>query len=463
MNFEQILSAYKSKACILSVETYPGGGYGNIRIVEGNQGHYDEMARVMHRPFVPDSPYEQYLPQNMNFEDFCYRSAILGQPMHTYIPLPQMGLWLNMFLLPLTSDRENTGYCVYIYDVTPEADSGQRADVTAETSAAVLKTCIKLRASNNTREALREVVGDVRQICDSDHCCILLLDRAGHTCRNIGESIRPGCGLPSIDWHIDNGFYDVAETWDGTIGSSTCVIIKDEQDMERLGEINPIWYRSLTSVGVRSVVLFPLKYNGDTLAYMWAVNFNAENTVKIKETLELTSFFLAAEIANYQLLRRLEELSSIDMLTGIRNRNRMNAMVDDIRSGRITLRTPYAVVFADLNGLKHVNDEDGHGEGDRILKQAAAILSEAFPDSEVYRAGGDEFVVIIEGMDEEAAEAKRKQIRERAAEVDGLAFSIGIHIVRGKEDIRAAMSAADREMYAEKRDYYARHPDRRTR
>ena len=151
------------------------------------------------------------------------------------------------------------------------------------------------------------------------------------------------------------------------------------------------------------------------------------------------------------------------MLTGIRNRNRMNAMVDDIRSGRITLRTPYAVVFADLNGLKHVNDEDGHGEGDRILKQAAAILSEAFPDSEVYRAGGDEFVVIIEGMDEEAAEAKRKQIRERAAEVDGLAFSIGIHIVRGKEDIRAAMSAADREMYAEKRDYYARHPDRRTR
>ena len=84
MNFEQILSAYKSKACILSVETYPGGGYGNIRIVEGNQGHYDEMARVMHRPFVPDSPYEQYLPQNMNFEDFCYRSAILGQP-HAYL------------------------------------------------------------------------------------------------------------------------------------------------------------------------------------------------------------------------------------------------------------------------------------------------------------------------------------------------------------------------------------------
>jgi len=463
MNFEQILDAYNTKACILSVETYPDGGYGNIRIAAGNRAHCDEMARVMHRQFVPDSPYEQYLPQNMNFEDFCYRSAILGQPMHTYVPLPQMGLWLNMFLLPLTSDRENTGYCVYIYDVTPEADSGQRADVSAETSAAVLKTCIKLRGSNNTQEALREVVGDIRQICDSDHCCILLTDRAERTCRNIGEAIKPGCGLPSIDRLVERGFYEVAETWDSTIGDSTCVIIKDEQDMERLGEINPVWYRSLTVAGVRSVVLFPLKYNGETLGYMWAVNFNAENTVRIKETLELTAFFLAAEIANYQLVQRLEVLSSMDMLTGIRNRNVMNTMIDDIRSGRITLQTPYAVVFADLNGLKHVNDEDGHSEGDRILKQAAAILSEAFPESEVYRAGGDEFMVIAAGMDEEAAEAKRKQIRERAAGVDGLAFAIGVHIVHGREDIRAAMRAADQEMYAEKRDYYAMHPDRRSR
>ena len=463
MDFAQILSAYRSKACVLSVEAYPGGGYGNIRIAAGNQAHCDEMARVMHRQFVPDSPYEQYLPQDRNFEDFCYRAAILGKPMHTYVPLPQMGLWLNMFLLPLTSDRKNTGYCVYIYDVTPEADSGQRADVSAETSAAVLQTCIKLSGSDNKREALREVVEDIRKICDSDHCCILGINRAERTCRELGESIRPGCGLPPIQLLIMSGFYDVVETWDSTIGDSTCVIVKDEQDMERLAKINPVWHRSLKSVGVRSAALFPLKYNGDTLGYVWAINFNAENTVKIKETLELTAFFLAAEIANYQLLRRLEVMSSVDMLTGVRNRNVMNAMVDDIRSGRAILQTPYAVVFADLNGLKLVNDEGGHREGDRILKQAAKILSEVFPDHEVYRAGGDEFMIIAPGMDEEEAEAKRKQIRERAKAVKDLAMAIGIHIVHGGEDIRSAMSAADQQMYAEKRDYYTRHPDRRSR
>ena len=232
MDFEQILSAYRSKACVISVETFPDGGYGNIRIAAGNRAHCDEMAGVMHRPFVPDSPYGEYLPEDKNFEDFCYRSAILGQPMHTYVPLPQMGLWLNMFLLPLASDRENTGYCVYIYDVTPQADSGQRADVSAETSAAVLRTCIKLRGLPNTREALQEVVGDIRQICDSDHCCLLATDAAERSCLNLGESIRPGCGLPSIDIYIETGFYDVTETWDGTIREVVTATRTVRGDME---------------------------------------------------------------------------------------------------------------------------------------------------------------------------------------------------------------------------------------
>ena len=100
---------------------------------------------------------------------------------------------------------------------------------------------------------------------------------------------------------------------------------------------------------------------------MWSLNFNEDNTVKIKETLELTTFFIASEIANYQLLLRLEKMSTMDMLTGVKNRNKMNTMVDDIVAGSIELQLPYAVVFTDLNGLKSVNDINGHSEGDRIL------------------------------------------------------------------------------------------------
>ena len=110
MDYEKLLSGYKAKACIISVDIYPNDHYGNIRIVAGNKAHCDDMLKTMHKEFIPGSPYAEYLPENKNFEDFCYRSSVLGQPLHTYVELPFMNLWLNMFLLPLESDKENTGY-----------------------------------------------------------------------------------------------------------------------------------------------------------------------------------------------------------------------------------------------------------------------------------------------------------------------------------------------------------------
>ena len=127
MSFEKMLNGYKTKACVMSVEKYSDGSYGNIRIAAGNKAHCDEMLNVMHRPFIPDSPYEEYLPQHKNFEDFCFRSAFLGQPLHSYVSLPQMGLWLNMFLLPLESDKENTlkKYCTQLSNVAPNLSGGK--------------------------------------------------------------------------------------------------------------------------------------------------------------------------------------------------------------------------------------------------------------------------------------------------------------------------------------------------
>ena len=463
MDFEKLLSGYKNKTCIISVEKFPNDQYGNIRIVEGNKAHYDDMLNVMHHPFIPDSPYEEYLPQNRNFEDFCYRSAILGQPLHTYVQLPQMGLWLNMFLLPLESDKENTGYCIYSYDVTPHADSEQQASLAADTSSAVLQTCIKLRGSDNTRESLDEVIEDIRKICDSDHCCILLTDDETRTCHTFCEAIKPGCGLLPMDTYLDEGFYGITQTWKGTIGDSTSVIIKDENDMQWLKEINPVWHKSLTEAGGKNIVLLALNYNGRTLGYIWAINFDVESTVKIKETLELTSFFIASEISNYLLLQRLEILSSMDMLTGVKNRNAMNTYVSDIVDGKIQIKYPYAVVFADLNGLKRVNDEQGHDEGDHMLKSAADILNQVFEEALVYRAGGDEFMIIVPETDEADLEGKIKAINQHAEDVHSIHFAVGTYIVQDGDDIRKAMRKADERMYINKKEYYSAHPERKYR
>lgn len=453
MDFDVLLSHYRAKACVVSVEFFPDGTYGNIRVVAGNKAHYDDMAALNH-PFEPGCPYEACFPKNPNFEDHCFRCIRDGKPLHAYVDLYMMGLWLNMFLMPLDSDQENIGYCIYCYDVAPKADSSAMADLSADTAADVLKACIKLRGSQNIRQAFQEVIEDIGAICGSDHCCVLLTDDEKHECTTFAEFLREGSCLYPMSRYIQ-GFYEIAQTWPDTLAGSTCIIIKDEHDMEKLQEQNPIWKASLEQAGVKTVVLYPLRHGGELLGYMWALNFNVENVLKIKETLELTTFFLASEISNYLLLDKLKILSTIDTLTSVRNRNEMNNRVDRIVEGKEPV--PQAVLFADLNGLKRVNDERGHAAGDKMLRAAASILQSVFHDGEVYRAGGDEFMILVNEINEEEVQDRVARVHFLSGKTENVRFSIGV--CYGKRDIRKAMRLADERMYAFKNGYYEAHPE----
>ena len=453
MDFDVLLSHYRAKACVVSVEFFPDGTYGNIRVVAGNKAHCDDMAALNH-PFEPGCPYEACFPKNPNFEDHCFRCIRDGKPLHAYVDLYMMGLWLNMFLMPLDSDQENIGYCIYCYDVAPKADSSAMADLSADTAADVLKACIKLRGSQNIRQAFQEVVEDIGAICGSDHCCVLLTDDEKHECTTFAEFLREGSCLYPMSRYIQ-GFYEIAQTWPDTLAGSTCIIIKDEHDMEKLQEQNPIWKASLEQAGVKTVVLYPLRHGGELLGYMWALNFNVENVLKIKETLELTTFFLASEISNYLLLDKLKVLSTIDTLTSVRNRNEMNNRVDRIVAGNEPV--PQGVLFADLNGLKRVNDEQGHAAGDKMLCAAASILQSVFQDGVVYRAGGDEFMILVNEISEDDVQDRVARVHFLSGKTENVRFSIGV--CYGKKDIRKAMRLADERMYAFKNGYYEAHPE----
>ena len=453
MDFDVLLSHYRAKACVVSVEFFPDGTYGNIRVVAGNKAHCDDMAALNH-PFVPGCPYEACFPKNPNFEDHCFRCIRDGKPLHAYVDLYMMGLWLNMFLMPLDSDQENIGYCIYCYDVAPKADSSAMADLSADTAADVLKACIKLRGSQNIRQAFQEVIEDIGAICGSDHCCVLLTDDEKHECTTFAEFLREGSCLYPMSRYIQ-GFYEIAQTWPDTLAGSTCIIIKDEHDMEKLQEQNPIWKASLEQAGIKTVVLYPLRHGGELLGYMWALNFNVENVLKIKETLELTTFFLASEISNYLLLDKLKILSTIDTLTSVRNRNEMNNRVDRIVAGNEPV--PQGVLFADLNGLKRVNDEQGHAAGDKMLRAAASILQSVFHDGEVYRAGGDEFMILVNEISEDDVQDRVARVHFLSGKTENVRFSIGV--CYGKKNIRKAMRLADERMYAFKNGYYEAHPE----
>lgn len=94
----------------------------------------------------------------------------------------------------------------------------------------------------------------------------------------------------------------------------------------------------------------------------------------------------------------LEELAQTDVLTGLFNRSKADERFRELDAGD----EPYQFVFFDLNGLKAANDTYGHDAGDQLLSGFADILTRSFADfASIYRMGGDEFLVIVSGDDQE--------------------------------------------------------------
>ena len=346
-------------------------------------------------------------------------------------------------------------------EINSEPSSEHMSKVSGDTASAVLETTIKLRGTSDFKVTIKDVIADIRKLCDAEHCCILTMDEYSRTCQVLGESFSDGSKLLPMEKYME-GFYDIAETWEATIAGSNCLIIKNEQDMEVVKERNPVWHKSLCSAGAKSIVLFPLKSRNQLLGYMWAINFDAEKAVDIKETLELTTFILGSELGNHLLLDRLRILSSRDMLTGVLNRNEMNNYVDSLSQGK-EYESSVGVIFADLNGLKKVNDEEGHPAGDKLLKDAAKSLCEVFDDSEIFRAGGDEFSIIITDITDEELQKKIDMVRTAVTHYDRVSFALGGSVEDDCKNVRLALRHADENMYADKKRYYSEFPDRRHR
>lgn len=144
----------------------------------------------------------------------------------------------------------------------------------------------------------------------------------------------------------------------------------------------------------------------------------------------------------------LEKAALLDPLTGLRNR-RAAAMVFEAALGHARRHgQPVAVAVADMDGLKRINDTQGHAAGDEALRQfAAALTSNLRAGDAAFRFGGDEFVVIA--PDSRAAELE--QLFIRVGQV-GPRFSVGFAEAPADSDDPASLLAlADQRLYATRR------------
>ena len=168
-------------------------------------------------------------------------------------------------------------------------------------------------------------------------------------------------------------------------------------------------------------------------------------------------------VKQYMLQAELGNLALSDELTGVYNRRGFLALAErqlklGRRSGRAIL-----VFFADVDGLKQINDKFGHKEGDLVLVHAAQVLEKTFRDSDVIaRFGGDEFAVLaleVSGHSESTIRARLdRNLKELNARHSRCTLSISLGAARfdptsprSPASIEQLMIRADEAMYEEKR------------
>ena len=111
-------------------------------------------------------------------------------------------------------------------------------------------------------------------------------------------------------------------------------------------------------------------------------------------------------------MNKLENRAYTDTLTGLQNRTAYYDYNNVLNKKMETGDADFSILMIDVNFLKKVNDTYGHEQGNLYLQGAAELIKKVFGGEHLYRIGGDEFVLILEGKAQEGAEERMRQFRE---------------------------------------------------
>lgn len=167
---------------------------------------------------------------------------------------------------------------------------------------------------------------------------------------------------------------------------------------------------------------------------------------------------ISAIIAQSRLKEQeMRVLAEIDGMTGLYNKSKYLEQVANPYSAEENL----AVIFWDVNGLKKINDTLGHEYGDRLITILSDSIKKLSTQKErAYRVGGDEFVMILRGGNEDTVKRKIRMWQESMqgkTVADGIPVTASVGYACGSGSaLEAIINRADENMYANKREFYSR-------
>jgi diguanylate cyclase (GGDEF)-like protein/PAS domain S-box-containing protein len=187
-----------------------------------------------------------------------------------------------------------------------------------------------------------------------------------------------------------------------------------------------------------------------------------DDTGKITGAVEIFSDN-SSRITAFQKIEKLEQLAFIDELTTVGNRRYSEIKI----GGKLAEMSRYAwvevfgLLFIDVDHFKDFNDNHGHNTGDRVLKMVAkTLISNIREEDFVGRWGGEEFVVVISGVDNKAlfaaAEKLRSLVEHSVLTVEGnelnITVSVGATLAKRDDETEGLVKRADAFMYISKQN-----------
>ena len=186
-----------------------------------------------------------------------------------------------------------------------------------------------------------------------------------------------------------------------------------------------------------------------------------EDTRTILMTVGMFTFTLAIMLTNHSYMNQRsmesERLANIDPMTGVKNKHAFQVAEEKLdKAIREGAADEFAIVVCDVNGLKKINDTQGHKAGDEYIRLSCRMFCEIFQHSPVFRVGGDEFVAILTGRDYAVRTELMMLTHDRSAEhilTGGAVISAGMAEYSAGEDTSAhdVFERADKQMYTEKK------------
>ncbi|GAL14459.1 sensory box/GGDEF family protein [Vibrio astriarenae] len=139
---------------------------------------------------------------------------------------------------------------------------------------------------------------------------------------------------------------------------------------------------------------------------------------------------MISDLSESKEMERLSYLAHHDALTGLANRASLYKELEVLQSAQSFV--PYALLYADLDGFKEVNDQFGHDAGDEVLKVVAKRLQNQVRGEDlVVRLAGDEFIIVLRSCDQESLAERSNALIEHVSRMihyKGVNLKVGVSI-----------------------------------